>query len=103
MFKVILADDEPVIIRGLKKLIAWEKLNAEVIADACDGVELLEKIKKLHPDIIISDVAMPKMTGLDVIEEIQNNHWNIKVIFLSGYQEFDYVKTALNREAVDYL
>lgn len=103
MFRVILADDEPVIIRGLKKLIAWDKLNAEVIADACDGEDLLEKIKKLHPDIIISDVAMPRMTGLDVIEEIRNNHWNIKVIFLSGYQEFDYVKTALSREAVDYL
>ena len=103
MFRVILADDEPVIIRGLKKLIAWDKLNAEVIADACDGEELLGQIKRLKPDIIISDVAMPKMTGLDVIEEIQKNHWNIKVIFLSGYQEFDYVKTALSREAVDYL
>lgn len=103
MFRVILADDEPVIIRGLKKLIAWEKLDAEVIADACDGAELLEQIRELKPDIIISDVAMPKMTGLDVIEEIQKNHWNIKVIFLSGYQEFDYVKTALSREAIDYL
>lgn len=103
MFKVILADDEPVIIRGLKKLIAWDRLDAEVIADACDGADLLEKVKRLRPDIIVSDVAMPRMTGLDVIEEIRNNHWNIKVIFLSGYQEFDYVKTALSREAVDYL
>lgn len=103
MFKVILADDEPVIIRGLRKLIAWDKLDAEVIADAHDGEELLEKIKKLQPDIIVSDVAMPKMTGLDVIEEIRKQDWNIKVIFLSGYQEFDYVKTALSKEAVDYL
>ena len=103
MFKIILADDEPVIIRGLKKLIAWDKLDAQVIADACDGEELLGKVRKLQPDIIISDVAMPKMTGLDVIEEIRKNHWNVKVIFLSGYQEFDYVKTALSREAVDYL
>lgn len=103
MFRIILADDEPVIIRGLKKLIEWEKLDAEIIADACDGEELLRQVRKLQPDIIISDVAMPKMTGLDVIEEIRKNHWNVKVIFLSGYQEFDYVKTALSREAVDYL
>lgn len=103
MFKVILADDEPVIIRGLRKLIAWDKLDAEVIADACDGEELLRKVQKLQPDIIVSDVAMPKLTGLDVIEEIRKNDWNVKVIFLSGYQEFDYVKKALSREAVDYL
>lgn len=103
MFKIILADDEPVIIRGLKKLIEWEKLDAKVVADACDGEELLSQVRKLQPDIIISDVAMPKMTGLDVIEEIRKNNWNVKVIFLSGYQEFDYVKTALSREAVDYL
>ena len=81
MFKVILADDEPVIIRGLRKLIAWDKLDAEVIADACDGEELLRKVQKLQPDIIVSDVVMPKLTGLDVIAEIRKNDWNVKVIF----------------------
>ena len=103
MFKIIIADDEPVIIRGLKKMMNWERLNAEVIGEAANGEELLKKTEELKPDIIISDVAMPRKTGLDVIRQIRENGWKIKVIFLSGYQEFDYVKKAISYEAVDYL
>lgn len=103
MFKIIIADDEPVIIRGLKKMINWERLSAEVIGEAANGEELLKKTEELKPDIIISDVAMPRKTGLDVIRRIRENGWKIKVIFLSGYQEFDYVKKAISYEAVDYL
>lgn len=103
MFKIILADDEPIIIKGLRKMIHWEKLNAEIVAEARNGEELLGKIREFNPDIVISDVAMPKMTGLDVIKAIKQEDRNIKVIFLSGYQEFDYVKTAIKYEAMEYL
>ena len=103
MFKIILADDEPIIIKGMQKMIEWEKLNAEIVAEAGNGAELLEKIREFEPDIVISDVAMPKMTGLDVIKEIQDNHWSTKVIFLSGYQEFEYVQKAIRYEAIEYL
>nr|WP_317361133.1 response regulator [uncultured Blautia sp.] len=103
MFKIILADDEPIIIKGLRKMISWEELNAEIVAEARNGEELLEKIKEFEPDIVISDVAMPRMTGLDVIKAIRANESNTKVIFLSGYQEFEYVRTAIRYEAVEYL
>lgn len=102
-YKVILADDEPIIIRGLKKMIDWERLNAEVDGEAYDGEQLLELIQKSKPDIVISDIAMPKVTGLDVIKFIKENDWDIKVIFLSGYQEFSYAKEAITYGAVDYL
>lgn len=62
-----------------------------------------KKIKEFEPDIIISDVSMPKMTGLDVIKAIRASEINAKVIFLSGYQEFEYVRTAIRYEAVEYL
>ena len=103
MFKIILADDEPIIIKGLRKMIKWEELNAEIVAEAKNGEELLKKIKEFEPDIIISDVSMPKMTGLDVIKAIRASEINAKVIFLSGYQEFEYVRTAIRYEAVEYL
>lgn len=103
MYKIVLADDEPIIIRGLKKLIDWEKVNAEVVGEAQDGKGLLEVAERERPDIIISDIAMPGMTGLDVIRVINERKWNIKVIFLSGYQEFSYAKEAISSHAVDYL
>lgn len=103
MFKIILADDEPIIIKGLKKMIQWERLNAEVVAEAKNGSELLDKIYEFKPDIVVSDVSMPQNNGLDVLKFIKEQEWNIKVIFLSGYQEFDYVKTAIRYGAVDYL
>ena len=59
MFKIILADDEPIIIKGMQKMIEWEKLNAEIVAEAGNGAELLEKIREFEPDIVILDVAMP--------------------------------------------
>ncbi len=103
MFKVILADDEPVIIRGLKKMMDWKKLNAQIVGEAENGEELLNLIHVKNPDIIISDIAMPRKTGIDVLREIKENGWNMKVIFLSGYQEFDYARQAITYGAVDYL
>lgn len=103
MFKVILADDEPVIIKGLRKMISWEKLNAEIVGEAENGEELLRQIRSLSPDIVISDVSMPKMSGIDVIKELRQDDRKTKVIFLSGYQEFDYVKAAIRYEAQEYL
>ena len=103
MYKIILADDEPLILRGLKKMIDWERLNAKVEGTVTDGKQLLDLIRKSKPDIIISDIAMPNLSGLDVIKSIKENHWNIKVIFLSGYQEFNYAKQAITYGAVDYL
>lgn len=103
MYKIILADDEPLIIRGLKKMIDWELLNAKVVGAVTDGRQLLDLIRTSKPDIIVSDIAMPNLSGLDVIKSIKQNHWDIKVIFLSGYQEFDYAKQAITYGAVDYL
>lgn len=103
MIKVILADDEPMIVKGLKKMISWESLGVKVVGEAFNGIELLNKIEELRPNLVISDIEMPRKTGLDVIEEIQKRNLNLKVIFLSGYREFNYVKTAMKNDAVDYL
>lgn len=102
-YKIVLADDEPIIMRGLKKMIDWERLNAAVEGEANDGEQLMELIQKIQPDIVISDIAMPKVTGLEVIRFIKEHDLNIKVIFLSGFQEFSYAKEAITYGAVDYL
>lgn len=103
MFKIILADDEPIIIKGLRKIIQWDRLNAEIVAEASNGEELMEMIKKYSPDIVISDVSMPRMSGLDVIQKVREADIRLRFIFLSGYQEFDYVRKAIRYEAQEYL
>ncbi len=102
--KLIVADDEKVILGGLVKLINWEELDLELAATAEDGKELYEKIKEYKPDIVISDVKMPEMTGIEVAKRVKDEGFeDIKFIFVSGYQEFVYVKEALSEGAVDYL
>lgn len=103
MYRVIIADDEPLIIRGLRKMMDWEKLGTEVIAEAQDGTELMELLWQHQPDIIISDISMPGLSGLDIIKEISEHNLETKVIFVSGFQEFGFAKAAIKYGAVDYL
>jgi two-component system, response regulator YesN len=101
--RVLLADDEPVIIRGLKKLISWEKLGTNIVGEASDGLELKQQIEEHNPDLIISDISMPGYTGIDIICEIHEAGRSVKVIFISAYQEFTYARQALQYGALDYL
>ena len=103
MYSVVLADDEPLIIKGLLKMVDWEQLNAEVVGTAKNGQQLIEQIQRLAPDIIISDISMPKQSGIDVVRYIKENGLRSKVIFLSAYHEFDYAKQALKYGGVEYL
>jgi|DewCreStandDraft_2_1066082.scaffolds.fasta_scaffold08168_2 two-component system response regulator YesN len=101
--RIVLADDEPIIIKGLRKLIDWEELGLEIVGQAYDGAALLEVMDKLRPNIIISDISMPHLTGIDIIKEINKRALPIKVIFISAYQEFSYARDAVAFGAIDYL
>lgn len=103
MYKVVLIDDEPVILRGLKMLIDWAGLAAEIVGVAENGEAGLAEIELKKPDIIVSDIAMPGMSGIELLKEINGRGLNIKVILLSGYQEFSYAREAVRYGAVDYL
>ncbi|RAV05607.1 response regulator [Paenibacillus sp. YN15] len=103
MITALLADDEPIIIKGLKKLIPWEKHGIRVIGEAWTGRGLLELMEKEEPDLIITDISMPDGSGIDVLKEIGRRGLKTKVIFISAYQEFSYAKDALALGAVDYL
>ena len=103
MKKVVIADDEALIIRGIKKLVDWDALGVSVVGEACDGDELMTIINRESPDIVISDIMMPHKTGLEVIKETCAIGLNTKFIFISGYREFNYAQEALKNGAVDYL
>ena len=102
-YRMILIDDEAVILRGLKQLVDWEQLNIEIAGEATDGIEGLNMIRQLNPDIVISDIAMPNLNGIELLKTVHNEKIGTKVIFLSGYQEFSYAKEAVKYGAEDYL
>lgn len=101
--RVVIADDEPIILKGLKVLIEWAQKDMEIVGEALDGRQLWDLVLALDPEIVISDISMPNMTGLDFMRKLKEENRSTKVIFISGYQKFSYVQEAIGLGAVDYL
>lgn len=103
MYSVFIADDEAWIAIGLKKLIEKSGLPFKVTGEANNGVTVLEELEKNPPDVLFSDIRMPGYTGLEVLEKLQEKGIETKVVFISGYAEFEYAQKALALKAYDYL
>lgn len=102
-FRVMLVDDEPVIHKGLLQFVNWKLYNCSVVYQAYDGDEAWEKIPLVKPDIIIADIRMPGLSGLDLCRKIYNNYPRIKILLLTGYTDFNYVQQAIHYNVVDFL
>lgn len=103
MIKVLIIDDEAIIRKGIKNIINWKQLDCEVCADASDGIEGMELIKKYLPEIIITDIRMPGLDGLSMIKKVKGIVPNSKIIILTGYRDFDYVQEAIKCGAFDFM
>lgn len=103
MIRIVIADDEKIIREGLKHLLNWGEINAEIIGAASDGKEAFELCMNLKPELLITDIRMPEMDGLELIRRLREEGLPVRCIILSGYQEFEYAKKALEFGAVRYL
>ena len=103
MYRVIIVDDEPVIRRGLRETIEWDALGLEVAGEAADGQEALKLIREIRPEILITDIRMPEMDGLELIREVKKLDFNVKITILSGYSDYDYLKAAIRLGVDNYL
>jgi two-component system, response regulator YesN len=103
MIKVLLVDDEPIITKGLRKLISWESLDCEIVGEACDGEEAYEFILKNRPDLVITDLLMPFMDGIELVKKLHEEKINTEIIILSGHGEFEYAREALKFGVFEYL
>ena len=101
--KVFLVEDEMVIRRGIKNSIDWEKEGYIFCGEASDGELAYPMIIKEKPDILITDIRMPFMDGLELCKLVKRNFPNIKILILSGYDEFDYAKEAIRLGVTEYL
>lgn len=103
MIKVLIADDEPRIRRGIKNTINWEEEGFELIGEAEDGEEALNMAKEKKPDILLLDICMPFLNGIQLIEELNKVLCNPVVIIISGHDEFSYTQAALRLKVFDYI
>lgn len=103
MYKVLVVDDEPNIRKGLIHIMDWKHFGCEVVGEAMDGLEGLEKIRELKPDIVIADINMPEMDGLEMIDAARQVVSHTKFIILTGYRDFSYLQEALRIGAFDYI
>lgn len=103
MYKVVLVDDERPTLEMLENYIDWEKMQSCVVATAHNGRNALEKIEALRPDIVFTDVKMPVMDGIELCKQVHARFPGIQIVFLSGYNEFEYACAALRHGACGYL
>ncbi|MCM3699441.1 response regulator [Paenibacillus macerans] len=103
MYKVAIFDDEYIVLQGLQHLIDWNGFGLELVGTASDGLSALDMVRKQTPDIVFTDIRMPGMDGLKLIEEIMAKAPDTYCIVFSGFNEFEYVKRALKLGVIDYL
>ena len=84
LYRIILVDDEEEVRKGIIKKINWETLGFEVVGDAENGQDALEKIEQLEPDVVMTDIRMPYMDGLELIAKIRQKYPSMKVLIFSG-------------------
>ena len=104
MYRLLIVDDEPLVQIGLKSMLGGNFPDIEIVGTAPNGAEALNMIRKCRPDIVIADIKMPRMSGLELFKESQRLFGPVPVfIILTAYEEFDLARQALASQAVDYL
>ncbi|WP_019635822.1 response regulator [Paenibacillus fonticola] len=103
MYSIFLVDDEELELEMMRDYIRWEEMGIYVAGTAVNGRDAVEKIEVIQPDIVLTDVQMPIMNGIDLAKQINARYDWIQLVFLTGHDAFDYVKSALNVGAVGYL
>lgn len=102
MLKVLLVDDEPFILQGLKVLVDWKEEGYEIFT-ACDGRSALDTMGKENIDLVISDIKMPVMDGIELLKNVREKYKDVYYVILSGFAEFSYAQEALRYECTDYI
>lgn len=103
MLKVVIVDDEKMIRDGLVYTMPWDEMKIEVVGSAENGKVALDIIREKKPNLVLTDIRMPEMDGIELLKVLKSEMPNTKVVILSGYDDFQYAQSALKYGAVDYL
>lgn len=102
-YKIMLVDDEEEVRTSIIRKIDWQDAGFEVIGDAENGKEALEKIEQNEPDVVLTDIRMPYMDGLEMAEKIRQRYPSVKIVIFSGFDEFEYAKKAIKLNVIEYI
>ena len=103
MYKVLVVEDEDIIRKNIVSFIKRLSPDFEVVGDAKNGLQALDIYKEKEPDIVITDILMPQMDGIQLIEKLRKDNRDISFIIISGYDEFTYAQSAMRLDVSDYL
>ncbi|MEG0852571.1 MAG: response regulator [Angelakisella sp.] len=103
LYRIMLVDDEEEVRTGIIKQIDWEAAGFEIVGDAENGEDALEKLELLEPDLVLTDIRMPYMDGLTMSERIRQMHPSVKIVIFSGYDDFEYAKQAIKLNVIEYI
>ena len=103
MIRVLIVEDEEIIRKGLINTIDWLSKNCNIIGEAINGVDGINKIVETSPDLVITDIKMPKMNGLEMIKEAYRRGYSFESILLTSYGEFEYAKEGISLGIIDYI
>ena len=103
MLKVLVVEDEELIRRGIVLAVDWAALDCVVVGEAANGEEGLEAVERLAPSLIITDLKMPRMDGIEMLRQLRERGSRAYVIILTAYDSFEYAQSALRLGAVDFL
>lgn len=102
-YTVVIVDDEATISEGLSRLVKWNDVGFSVIGTFSNGRDAAEFLKTNHADVILTDIKMPHMTGIELAKWVYENQIGSKVVFLTGYKDFEYAKKAVEYNVNFYL
>lgn len=102
-YKVLLVDDEQEVISVIEHKVSWGELGFEVIGSASNGAKAFEIAEKMQPDVVLTDIKMPYVDGLELSKQLKNEYPNIRIVIFTGFDEFEYAKEAIHLEIEEYL
>ena len=103
MYKLLLVDDETATRAGILKSIRWQEIGIREVRDAKNGVQALDIAKDFVPDILLTDIKMPKMNGIDLSYRVKEINPDCSILIMSGYSEIDYLKSAIRLSALNFV
>ena len=103
MLRVVIVEDENIIRKGLVCTVDWQSMGACIVGEAADGEEGLQVVREQQPDVVLTDIRMPRLSGLAMAEALRQSGSHVAIVFLTSYADFTYAQEALRLGAVDYL